>query len=219
MIATELISARLIPLRTSDTGRAALSVMSDFYVKHLPIVNDAQLLGVISEEDILNNPMSEPVGSYSLQLRKPYVSYNEHLFEIMSTMAENDLTVIPVIDADGNYMGLITQNDLMQFYARSFSFTEPGGILVLEMAKRDYHLSEIARHIESDGAVVLSCFISNTADPSFVSLTIKLNKSNLDQVVATLGRFGYTVKGSYVETEYVDQLKDRYDMLMNYLDV
>ena len=42
MIATELISARLIPLRTSDTGRAALSVMSDFYVKHLPIVNDAQ---------------------------------------------------------------------------------------------------------------------------------------------------------------------------------
>lgn len=219
MIASELISSQLIPLKTSDTGRAALAVMSDFYVKHLPIVNNSQLLGVIAEEDILNNPINEPVGSYTLKHQKPYVSHHEHLFEIMSTMAEHDLTVIPVIDDDGNYMGLITQNDLMQYYARSFSFTEPGGILVLELAKRDYLLSEIARLIESDNAVILSSFISNVADPSIVSLTLKLNKSNLDKVSATLRRFGYNIKGSYVETEYVDQLRDRYDMLMNYLDV
>ncbi len=219
MIASELISSQLIPLKTSDTGRAALAVMSDFYVKHLPIVNNSQLLGVIAEEDILNNPINEPVGSYRLKHQKPYVSHHEHLFEIMSTMAEHDLTVIPVIDDDGNYMGLITQNDLMQYYARSFSFTEPGGILVLELAKRDYLLSEIARLIESDNAVILSSFISNVADPSIVSLTLKLNKSNLDKVSATLRRFGYNIKGSYVETEYVDQLRDRYDMLMNYLDV
>lgn len=219
MIASELISSRLIPLTTSDTGRAALAVMADFYVKHLPIVNNSQLLGVIAEEDILNNPINEPVGSYVLKHQKPYVSHREHLFEIMSTMAEHDLTVIPVIDDDGNYMGLITQNDLMQYYARSFSFTEPGGILVLELAKRDYVLSEIARLIESDNAVILSLFISNAADPSVVSLTLKLNKSNLDKVKATLTRFGYNIKGSYVEDEYVDQLRDRYDMLMNYLDV
>ena len=219
MIASELISSQLIPLKTSDTGRAALAVMADFYVKHLPIVNNAQLLGVIAEEDILNNPINEPVGSYVLKHQKPYVSHREHLFEIMSTMAEHDLTVIPVIDDDGNYMGLITQNDLMQYYARSFSFTEPGGILVLELAKRDYVLSEIARLIESDNAVILSLFISNVADPSMVSLTLKLNKSNLDKVTATLTRFGYNIKGSYVEDEYVDQLRDRYDMLMNYLDV
>ena len=80
-------------------------------------------------------------------------------------------------------------------------------------------MSEIARLIESDNAVILSSFISNVADPSIVSLTLKLNKSNLDKVSATLRRFGYNIKGSYVETEYVDQLRDRYDMLMNYLDV
>lgn len=219
MIASELISSELIPLKTSDTGRAALAVMSDFYVKHLPIVNNTQLLGVISENDILDNPMSEPVGSYKLKLRRPYVSHRDHLFEIMRTMAENDLTVIPVIDDDGNYMGLITQNDLMQYYARSFSFSEPGGIVVLEIAKRDYLLSEIARLIESENAVVLSSFISNAPDPNMTFLTLKLNKSNLDQINATLERFGYKIKGTYVETEYVDQLKDRYDMLMNYLDV
>lgn len=219
MIASELISQELIPLKTSDTGRAALAVMSDFYVKHLPIVNNTQLLGVISEEDILNNPMDEDVGSYQLSQIKPYVNHKEHLFEIMRTMAEHDLTVIPVVDDDGNYMGLITQNDLIQFYARSFSFAEPGGILVLEMSKQDYHLSEIARIVESENTVILSSFITSGADQNRVYVTLKLNRSDLDQVVASLKRFEYNIKGSFVETEYYDQLKDRYDMLMNYLDV
>jgi CBS domain-containing protein len=219
MIASELISAELISLKTSDTGRAALAVMSDFYVKHLPIVNNTQLLGVIAEGDILDNPINEAVGSYTLKLRKPYVSHKDHLFEIMRTMAENDLTVIPVVDDEGNYMGLITQNDLIKFYAKSFSFAEPGGILILEMAKQDYLLSEIARLIESENAVILSSFITNGANPTMAYLTLKLNRSDLEPVVATLQRFGYTIKGSFVEEEYYDKLKDRYDMLMNYLDV
>ncbi|MDX1684798.1 MAG: CBS domain-containing protein [Saprospiraceae bacterium] len=219
MIASELISQDLIPLKTSDTGRAALAVMADFYVKHLPIVNNTQLLGVVSEEDIINNPIDEDVGSYTLSQVKPYVNHKEHLFEIMRTMAENDLTVVPVVDDDGNYMGLITQNDLLQFYARSFSFTEPGGILVLEMAKSDYLLSEIARIIEDENTVVLSSFITSGAGSNLVYLTLKLNRSNLEEVVASLRRYGYNIKGSFVEAEYYDQLKDRYDMLMNYLDV
>lgn len=219
MIASELISSELIPLKTSDTGRAALAVMSDFYVKHLPIVNNTQLLGVISEQDILDNPMDEDVGSYNLGQIKPYVNHKEHLFEIMGTMADHELTVIPVVDDDGNYMGLITQDELIQFYARSFSFSEPGGILVLEMGKRDYLLSEIARIIESENTVILSSFITTGAAQNMVYVTIKLNRSDLDQVVHSLERFGYNIKGSFVETEYYDQLKDRYDMLMNYLDV
>lgn len=219
MIASELISSEVIPLKTSDTGEAALIVMADFLVKHLPIVNNTQLLGVLSEDDILNNPIAEHVGSYKLGQSKAYVSHKEHLFEIMRAMAENELTMIPVIDDDGNYMGLITQEDLLQFYAKSFSFSEPGGILLLELAKRDYVLSEIARLVESDNGIILSSFITTGADPNIAYLTLKINKRDLESIKATFNRFGYIIKGSFVEEEYYDSLRDRYDMLMNYLDV
>jgi signal-transduction protein with cAMP-binding, CBS, and nucleotidyltransferase domain len=219
MIASELISTELIPLRTSDTGEAALNVMADFYVKHLPIVNNTQLLGVLSEDDVINNPIHEQVGSYHLSHAKAYVTHREHLFEIMRIMAENELTVIPVVDDEGNYMGLITQSDLLQYYAKSFSFSEPGGILLLEMPKRDYVLSEIARLIETEGGIILSSFVTTGADQSIVYLTLKINRRDLEQIKATLIRFDYSIKGSFVEDEYYDSLKDRYDMLMNYLDV
>lgn len=219
MIASELISTAMIPLMTSDTGESALLTMSDFLVKHLPIVNETQLLGVLSEEDILNNPIHDHIGSYQLMHAKAYVKHNDHLFDIMRTMSEKDLSVIPVIDDEGNYMGMITQGDLLDYYAKSFSFQETGGILILEMAKRDYVLSEIARIVEGEQAAILASFISNSSDPSMVLLTLKINKQDLEHLKASFQRFGYIIKGSYVEDEYYDNLKDRYDMLMNYLDV
>ena len=219
MIASDLISTSVLPLKTSDTGKAALTVMGDFYVKHLPIVNNTQLLAVISEEDVINNPMNEPVGSYDLGNHRPYVSHREHFFDIMGTMAENDLTVIPVVDDDGNYMGMITQSDLLSFYAKSFSFTEPGGILVLEVRKRDYSLAEISRIVESENGAILSSFISNSPNTNIVFVTLKIAKVELQKIQATLERFDYTIKASFMETEYMDTLKDRYDLLMNYLDV
>ena len=54
MIAEKIISTAILPLKTSDTGNDALTIMEDFFVRHLPIVNDKQLLGVISEDDILS---------------------------------------------------------------------------------------------------------------------------------------------------------------------
>lgn len=219
MIASELISTTLIPLRTSDTGESALMTMSDFLVKHLPIVNNTQLLGVLSEEDILNNPINDAVGSYHLATNNAYVNHREHLYEIMGAMSEKNLSVIPVVDDDGNYMGMITQSDLLHYYAKSFSFSEPGSIIILEMPKRDYVLSEISRIIESESGTVLSSFITNASEPHLAMVTLKINRQEIENIKASLVRFGYIIKGSFVEEEYYDTLKDRYDMLMNYLDV
>ena len=219
MIASELISQELIALKTSDTGHAALAVMGDFYVKHLPIVNNRQYLGLISEEDILDNPMEEPIGSYALNLPKTSVNHKSHLFEIMNVMAEFRLTVIPVTDDDGNFMGVITQEDLLQFYANSFSFSEPGHIIVLEVSRSDYSLAEISRLVESENGTVFSSFINTNQDTNQVYVTLKINRIDVEPVARTLERFGFKIKASYVEEEYINSLKERYDLLMNYLNV
>ena len=52
MIARELISHLIQPLHTSDSGEQALTYLQVYHLKHLPIVNNEQLLGTISEEDI-----------------------------------------------------------------------------------------------------------------------------------------------------------------------
>jgi CBS domain-containing protein len=212
-------SDSIIPLRTSETGDTALGIMNDFYVRHLPIVNDKQLLGLISEEDILEHDAHEPVGSYQLSLIRPYVKHNDHLYEILRLIAEYHLTLIPVVDEEENYIGLITMEDVLQYFTKTASFSEPGSIVVLEMSRHDYQLSQIAQIVESENAAVLSAFITTSLDSIRVDVTIKINRQNIQNILATFERYEYEVKASFNEIEYLDSLRDRYDSLMAYLNV
>ncbi len=219
MIAGKLISKTIVPLRTSDTGHEALAIMNDFYIRHLPIVNNKQLLGLISEDDILNNIVEEPVGSYHLTINKPYVKEYDHVFEVMRLVGEYQLSVIPVVDAENNYTGLITQDKLIQYFAKSASFTERGSIIVLEMGRQDYSLTEITRLVESENAVVLSSFVTTNPDSTRVEVSLKVNRQEIRDILATFERFNYTIKGSYQETNYYDDLRERFDSLMSYLNI
>lgn len=219
MIAKDLISNEVSALMTSDTGEEAITMMSIFHVKHLPIVNNEHFLGLISEDDIFNSDMDEAIGSYQLGLARPYCFESDHLFEVMGKIANNQLTVIPVVDADERYLGLITQGDLMQYYASSFSFSEPGSIIVIETTKQNYSLAELSRIIEGENAAVLSTFLTAEEGSANVLVTIKVNKRELQAIIASLNRFEYTVRASFSEEEYIDTLRERYDSLMSYLNV
>lgn len=219
MIARELISQLIHPLRTSDTGEQALTYMQVYHLKHMPIVNNIQLLGTISEEDITTSPIDEAIGSFSLGLNKAFVRETDHLFEVMSVMADHKLTAIPVVNAKGDYGGLITLEELIQYYARSFSFSEPGGIIVIEISKSDYSLAEISRVIESENATVLSSFLTHDEETRKMYVTIKTSQTDTQHLQATLERFGYVIKATFSEEGYFESLQDHYEAFLHYLNV
>lgn len=219
MIASQLISQVMSPLRTSDSGEEALTMMHVYHVKHMPIVNNTQLLGTISEEDILSHDLDEPIGSYGLSLARAYVGRDAHLFEVMARMAEGRLTTIPVLGDDDEYLGVINHEGLIQFYADSFSFKEPGSIIVLEMSKRAYSLAEISRIVEGEEVHILSTFLTVENDDQRVLVTLKLNTNDAQRAIAALRRHEFEIRATYAEETYFDDLKERYDALMAYLNV
>jgi CBS domain-containing protein len=116
MIAENLVSDSIVPLRTSDTGEEALEIMNEFLVRHLPIVNNEELLGLISEEDILDLDVKADIGSYPLSVQYPYVRANDHLYEVMRLFAEQNLTVVPVVSDDKRYLGMILLEELLLYF-------------------------------------------------------------------------------------------------------
>jgi acetoin utilization protein AcuB len=115
MIGSSLLSNAVFPLKTSDTGEEALNLMAEYHVSHLPIVNNKHLLGLISEDDILSHDIFEPIGAYQLSLIRNFVKDTDHLFEAMDVLSKNRLTLVPVIDKEENYQGVITAQDLLTF--------------------------------------------------------------------------------------------------------
>lgn len=219
MIAKDLISEEIVPLRTSDTGDDALAIMSDFHVRHLPIVNGTQLLGLISENEILEFDTEESVGSYPLKMTHPFVYDRNHVYDIMRLLNEYHLTLIPVIDKAHNYLGVVTLEDVLKFVAESASFGEHGSVIVLTVNRFNYSLSQIARIVESENAIILNSFITSMPDSTELDITLKLNRSDISKILASFRRYDYDVKASFSESEYIDSLQEHYESLMSYLSV
>ncbi|MEM6768972.1 MAG: CBS domain-containing protein, partial [Bacteroidota bacterium] len=179
MTAESLISDAIVPLSPSDSGDEALGVMGEFYVRHLPIVENNRLNAVISEDDILDADAMEPVGTYVLHQQPPSVFPDDHVYDVMRMLVEYKLTVVPVIDREDNYLGMVTSEDLLRFFAESSTFRDPGSIVILEMSRHDYSLAEIARIVESEGAVILSSFVRSFRDTNRTEVTVKVNSQSI----------------------------------------
>jgi acetoin utilization protein AcuB len=220
MLVRELITDAVPPLKTSDTGLKALSWMEEFRVSHLPIVNNVDFLGLISEEDILNlNSPEEPIGNHPLSLLRPFVIENQHVYDAIKLLDKLKITLIPVLDEEQHYLGLITLSDLMQKIASIAAIQDPGGIIILELNNNDFSLSEIAHIVESNDATVLSSYLTSIPNSTKLELTLKISKTDVSRILAAFYRYNYLVKATFHQTEFTDQLKNRYDSFMNYLNI
>lgn len=220
MIAKQLIADGIMPLKTSDTGKAALDWMNDYKVSHLPIVNNQKFLGLISEMDILNlNNFEEPLGNHKLSLIQPYVKQNQHIYDVLQLVNTLGLTIVPVLNDEEDYLGCITLPNLLKYFAESLSVENPGAIIVLEMAQNNYSLTEIANIVESNDTKILSMYIFGHEDSTRIEVVLKINKLDIAAILKTFDRYGYFVKASFNEDTNFDDLKDRYNILMNYLNV
>ena len=221
MIAAELIDEIIVPLRTSDTVETAISMMEEFKVSHLPVVNNIAYVALVSEGDLdAGVEKDSPVGNINLSLPRTMVNSYQHIYDVIRMMSEQKLSLLPVVDADENYLGTISLESLSGNYGRMSAMQHPGAVIVLEMSQNDYSLSEIAQIIESNDAKVLSMYITSRIDSTNLEVTLKINKQDVSQVMSTFNRYNYTIKASYAEEEEdPNDLKDRFDSLMNYLNV
>lgn len=220
MIAKEMISNLIPPLKTSDTGDKALLWMHEFGVNQLPIVNGEEYLGLISEDDVMDlSEPNAPIGSYELSLQKATVQEHTHLYEVIKTLVENRLSLVPVIGPGNVYEGVVTLENIVKHFAELSSVMETGAVIVLHLNKNEYSLSEIARIVESNSAVILSSHVFANKSNNQLEVVLKLNVSDIRSIVSTFERFEYTIGGFYQEDEYREEIQDRYDSLMNYLNI
>jgi acetoin utilization protein AcuB len=221
MLAKDLISDVIPSLRTSDSGQKALYWMDIFRISHLPIVNNVDFLGLISDKDIYDNNMAEePIGNHQLSLFSPYVAFDQHIYEVLELASELHLSVVPVLDHANKYMGVITLTDLLHYFADVSALKQPGGIIVLELNSNDYSLSQMAQIVESNDAKVLSMYITSPANSTKMEVTLKINRKELTSILQTFIRFDYIIKASFMDENDLNSLyENRYDSFMKYLSI
>ncbi len=221
MLAEKLISNVISSVRSSEKGKKALSQMDVYRVSHIPVVDDAEYLGLISDKFIYDmNLVEQPISKELSKLNTVHAHQDEHIFELAIVMYKLKISVLPVLDEEHYYLGAITLYDLARRFASLFSLHEVGAVLVLEMNANDYAISQISQIIESNDVKILSFFIDRKPGTNNMDVIIKLDTEELSGVVQALMRYNYNVKAVYQDHSMLNDLyQDRFDQFMKFMNI
>lgn len=220
MLARDLQSQSVPYLHLSDKVNLALQMMNDNHVAHLPIVDEDKYIGLVSEEELLQaNDEDDTLLILRDIYTTPSVYENEHFLKAVQVAVENGITLVPVLDENNEITGVVTYTDLLKQASEFMSINEPGGLIVLEMESNAYSFNEISKLVETNDGQITQLNTYMDTQTGMMQVTIKINKLEISDIVATFQRYEYNVKYYFGEELFENELRTNYDNLMNYLKI
>ncbi len=206
-------------IRPTDTIRYVLDKMADLRLTQLPVVKNGLFLGLVSYDVLADHPNDAQLDQAGIPYQQIHIYTTQHIYDAMLFFQIHQLDLLAVVDEQHTYCGAITPLELINTLSQTMSIQQPGGIIVLEMGNRDNALSHIAHIVESDNAQILNSYVQTFSDSSRLEVTIKVNKSNISSIVSAFLRYDYTVKATYNDENSRDNSRDRYEQLMNFINM
>ncbi len=216
----ENISTLYTEVHPNDTVAATLDKVNELHLQQLPVVKGKEYLGIITEEDLLNvDDDMKTIKDLKFTFPFIYLFDYQHIFDALQYLETYQFDMLPILNKNNQYVGVITPKNLLLALNKTISNQEIGAIIVLEMEERDNSLTHIANIIESENCKILHTGVKVLGDSSKVELTIKLNKTNISSVLASLWRHDYVVKATFNDGSDQNDIQERYNLLMNYLNL
>lgn len=220
MLTVELINNNIPRLKLQDSVSKALQLINDYRVTHLPVVQDDKYLGIISEEDLLDVEEEKmPIELLQENFVNASVSENEHFLTAVNCSNQFDTTIVPVINEEKELLGVITTPDLLKALGNFAGTNEIGGIVVLEMERSQFAISEISRIVESNDSHILHLNTTVHPETGMLTVTLHINKKEIAAIVATFERYDYDVIYYFGNENFENEIHTNYRHLMNYLDI
>ena len=219
MLAKELINYNIPLLQLNDKVSKALGLLADFHLANLPVVTNDNFLGIISESDLLDTDSNNTIETLQHNFINAFVPASAHFLNAVHVSIQLDTTVVPVINSNNEFEGSRVVSDLLKNLGDFSGASDIGGLIVLEMNRSQFSISEISRIVESNNCTILHLNTTTNATTGLLTVTIQTNKKEIDSVIATFERYDYNVIFTYGNEKSNDEIISNYQNLMSYLSV
>ena len=220
MLVQKLVEDHTWSVRQGDTVADAVSMMTLVQEQELPVVDeDGRLVGMITGAITDEAAPNQPIGSLHLEPRYA-LNADAHVYNAVAAVLHRNMRVLPVVDDDDNYLGLLTRRTLFLQCAHDLGIHLSGAILEVEMPERDYAVGKLVHAIEQSDAKILSLAsdLSSYAD-GVTRVTVKIDAADASRIRHVLEHYGIRVIASFNEHVSAADLEMRVREFMRYLEV
>ncbi len=171
MLTQEWMSKDVI-VASEDTSMLKVSrMMKDHNVRRIPIVENNKVVGIISDRDIKD---ASPSKASTLDVHEVYyllseikakdimtkdpvcVHQDETIEQVALIMADKRYTGLPVVDADKNLVGIITEHDIFKILLEITGARKEGIQLAFEVSDAPGSLQPVLALIRENGGRIAS---------------------------------------------------------------
>ncbi|WP_339661064.1 CBS domain-containing protein [uncultured Polaribacter sp.] len=219
MNTTDYILKDITAIRLNDSIRSAQNLFKNFPLTHFPVVENDKLLGSFAEEDAQTIENKEDfLENYTYLLNPFFADEKATIIELIKIFADNNASIIPVLNADKNYIGYYDLSDILEAFSTSPFMLEESEILIVEKLENDYSMSEVVQIVETNGGKITGIYVSEKLD-DIVQLTLKIVSDEINEIMQTFRRYDYKIISTHQNDLYLEDLKNRSEYLQKYLEM
>lgn len=216
----ELIHPSIPSIRYDMKVEEAMNILLDADVEYAVIVDENNQVFAIAEDIELEDANAALiVKEVPFQNKFKGVIGHLHIYDALKLMSNNGWEIIPVLGENMEYLGAVPIHIIKSEIAEKLAYRLSGAIILLRQLESDYSLAEIVRICEANDCRVMSVGTQKEEDSRGIFITLKLEKSDVSSLIASFTRYEYEIIATYGNNMYHEDLKDRLDLLMHYINM
>jgi CBS domain-containing protein len=128
---SSIMTRELVTLNLEDSLYSAEKRMKKNHIRHMPVVDDEKLIGLISLSDLQrvsfidaygkegteDTPIYNMLDIQDLMIKKPLTaSPQTTILEVSKLLASKEFHSLPVVEEEDKLVGIITTTDLLHYF-------------------------------------------------------------------------------------------------------
>jgi len=191
MLVVERMSTPPVVITGDMTIQEALDLIEERQVHHLPVVDGENLVGIVSEKDLLR---ARPAAVIQNIMTHEVVTVTEYtaLEEAARVMADHKISSLPVM-RNGKLVGIVTETDLFMIFLELLGAREHGVRLTMLIPEEKGMLAKVTGEIAHMGGNILALSTFTGEDPTNRMVTAKVDGVPREKLVAIMEALGMEI--------------------------
>ncbi|NTU93163.1 MAG: CBS domain-containing protein [Chlorobiaceae bacterium] len=225
VIFTSMIEADYPVFGLDDLAGEAARRLADCGLASAPVLDGPLYVGMVTLSGLLAGRKGFPQAKSTLRSVRlepvPGFAQDAQLFESLRAVATVGSEVIPLLDSDMRYVGVVTRRAILGVLAERFHVEEGVSTLEIEVPPPGAKLSEMIAAIEKNDASV----VSYSSKPSGMAgggvvLFFRVMTHDFFRLVRNLENYGYLVDyhSPFPDVSY-DEMREKALEFIRYMDM
>ena len=199
MLVRDVMQCHVVTVTPTTTLPDAVRLAAERNVRHLPVMDGDDLVGIVSDRDLKRAMASSAATPLTVAefMSKPVMTIGrtfpvEHAAH---TMVTEKISALPVTEG-GRLIGIVTETDVLRLFVKTLGASEPSTRLDVMLGESPSALADAIHAVEESGATV-SSIVSLKHDRGLREAVIRIATIDPRAALAALHARDYTVRHSW----------------------